>query len=258
MGKISNIKILLNQNLNKKIQNPIKNFIFKYKINNIVLLILFLTYISLVKGKSKRIDLYINNCEVSFLIKGKGLKKILSDNFSPRPNSISIDNINMGEIKEYYNFEKANSQVSLIYDNLNSCENMFNGLTSIYQITISFFNVSITSIKSMFKGCSSLNEITFLSFDTSQVTDMSNVFHGCSSLTSLNLNSFVTSGVNFMSYMFCGCSNLENLDLSNFVTSSVENLEYMFDGCSQLSSLNIESFDTNNVKSTFSKIKLSN
>ena len=69
----------------------------------------------------------------------------------------------------------------MIYDELNSCENMFSGVTSFYEITLSL-NDSITSMNSMFKGCTSLNKTTFLNFDTSNVNDMSHAFDGCTSL----------------------------------------------------------------------------
>ena len=77
----------------------------------------------------KRTNLYINNCEITLHIKDKGKRKILSDSFSPLPNSISIDNVNQGNKKKEYEFNNANAKVIMIYDELNSCENMFSGVT---------------------------------------------------------------------------------------------------------------------------------
>ena len=112
-------------------KNPIKSCIYGNKLNNMILLIsiLFLTYITLCIGMLKRTNLYINNCEITLLIKDKGKAKILSDSFSLLPNSISIDNVNQGNKKKEYEFNKANAKVIMIYDELNSCENMFNGVT---------------------------------------------------------------------------------------------------------------------------------
>ena len=62
-----------------------------------------MSYISLCIGMFKRTNLYINNCEITLHIKDKGKRKILSDSFSPLPNSISIDNVNQGDKKKNMN-----------------------------------------------------------------------------------------------------------------------------------------------------------
>ena len=104
MVRILNIKKLFNLKVNK-MKNPIKSCIYRNKLNNMILLIsiLFLIYITLCIGMLKRTNLYINNCEITLHIKEKGKAKILSDSFSPLPNSISIDNVNQGDKKKNMN-----------------------------------------------------------------------------------------------------------------------------------------------------------
>jgi len=47
------------------------------------------------------------------------------------------------------------------------------------------------------------------------VTNIRSMFHGCSSLEELNLSTFYTNNVTDMSCMFSGCSSLKELNLSN-------------------------------------------
>ena len=105
----------------------------------------------------------------------------------------------------------------------------------------------VTSMYSMFSGCSSLTSLDLSSFDTSNVTNMNSMFSSCSSLTSLDLSSFNTSNVTNMESMFSACSSLKSLDLSNFNTSKVTEMRYMFAGCSSLTSLDLSNWDTSNV-----------
>ena len=133
---------------------------------------------------------------------------------------------------------------------------MFDGCSSLSSLDLSTFNTSgATNMIAMFEGCSSLSSLNLSTFDTSNVTRMSLMFYGCSSLISLDLSTFNTSNVTDMSWMFRGCSNLSSLNLSTFNTNNVTNMGCMFEGCSNLSSLNLSKFDaskTTNYKSIFS------
>ena len=131
-----------------------------------------------------------------------------------------------------------------------SMNSMFRGCSSLTSIDLSSFNTSnVTSMGSMFSSCSSLTSVDLNNFNTSKVTDMSEMFDGCSSLTSLDLSSFNTSNVTSMGSMFSSCSSLTELDLSNFNTSKVTNMSWMFIRCSNLTSLDLSSFNTSNVTS---------
>ena len=105
----------------------------------------------------------------------------------------------------------------------------------------------LTSMNSMFYGCSSLTSCDLSGFDTSQVMHMTSMFNDCSSLVSLDLSGFDTSKATSISYMFYGCSSLVSLDLSGFDTSKAIHMNYMFRDCSSLKSLDLSGFDTSKV-----------
>ena len=84
-------------------------------------------------------------------------------------------------------------------------------------------------------NCSSLQFLYIYNFNTSKVTTMYSMFSGCTLLQSPDLSSFNTSNVTNMSYMFQGCTVLRRLDLSSFNTSNVTNMSSMFKGCDILS-----------------------
>ena len=126
---------------------------------------------------------------------------------------------------------------------------LFSNYTKLISIIFDDVDTSkVTSMISMFYGCSSLANLDLSNFNTSNVTYMNSMFDGCSSLTSLDLSNFNTSNVTSMNSMFYGCSSLTSLDLSNFNTSNVTNMNYMFYGCSSLINLNLSSF-TNQINS---------
>ena len=87
---------------------------------------------------------------------------------------------------------------------------------------------NITSMNSMFNGCSSPTSLNLSSWDTSNVTDMNFMFCSCLSLTSLNLSSWDTSNVSSMYWMFYNCLSLTSLDLTGWDTSSVTDTKQMF------------------------------
>lgn len=121
-----------------------------------------------------------------------------------------------------------------------------NNLTSIEGME--YLNTSeVTTMRAMFSGCSSLNNIDLSNFDTSKVTSMRNMFNDCGSLTSLDVSNFETSNVTDMYRMFYGCSKLPSLDVSHLNTSNVIDMYRMFYGCSGLTSLNVSGFNTSKV-----------
>ena len=106
------------------------------------------------------------------------------------------------------------------------------------------------SLYSCFGDCKNLTTLTFPStFNTSSVTEMRSMFSGCSSLSSLDLSTFDTSNVTSMSSMFSGCRSLISLNLSTFNTSSVTSMSWMFRRCSSLTSVDLSTFNTSSVLS---------
>ena len=106
----------------------------------------------------------------------------------------------------------------------------------------------MTDASYLFYGCSGLQSINMVGFDTSDITDMKFMFHGCKKLETLDLSGFDTSDVTDMQYMFYGCETLETLDLSGFDSSKVTSMSWMFDRCKSLEKLNLNGFDTRNVE----------
>ena len=131
---------------------------------------------------------------------------------------------------------------------VSTARSMFLDCRSLESLDLSCLDTSsATSMSSMFWGCSSLKSLDLSGLDTSSVEGMLGMFEGCSSLKSLDLSGLDTSNATGMSSMFCGCSSLESLDLSGLDTSSVVGMRGMFDGCSSLESLDLFGFDTSSV-----------
>ena len=94
-------------------------------------------------------------------------------------------------------------------------------------------NLNNTSF--MFSKCSSLKEIEFISFDTTDVTNMNSMFKGCYELEYLDLTTFNTTNVNDMGFMFQGCYKLKGIKgINNFNTINVVNMNSMFKHCDEL------------------------
>jgi len=102
----------------------------------------------------------------------------------------------------------------------------------------------MTTMKSMFSGCSNLEDIDFTLFDTSKVQSMKYMFYGCSSLKDISLP-FDTNNVYDMSYMFYSCRSAENIDLFAFMTHKLCLANAMFGKCPKLETVAISGdFDT--------------
>ncbi len=126
-------------------------------------------------------------------------------------------------------------------------EATFYNFTSLEEIVFNNFNTSnVTSMRDVFAGCSSLTTLDVSNFDTSNVTTMQGMFNGCTLLTQLDVSSWNTSNVTIMSSLFKN-TGLEELDLSNFDTSNVTNMHGMFYQSSSLTKIVLSSFVTSNV-----------
>lgn len=83
-----------------------------------------------------------------------------------------------------------------------SCNSMFvqNEFTT---INLSNLDTSkVTSMRSMFEGCTKLKELDLSNFNTSKVTDMSKMFYGLFSLEKLNISNFDFTNVEYYYTMF--------------------------------------------------------
>ncbi len=110
---------------------------------------------------------------------------------------------------------------------------------------------SVTSYSSMFAGCSSLTDFSFLSkFNTSGATSYQAMFSGCTAVDSIDLSSFVFDNVTSMHEMFNGCTNLKQITFpENLNTSKLTTISGLFKNCSSLLSIDLKNFDTSHIKS---------
>lgn len=139
-------------------------------------------------------------------------------------------------------------QVKALNSDMTTMKNMFRNCSSLTSIDFSNFDASkVVYMDNMLYGCSSLTSLDFSNLDTSNVTSMSFMLYTCSSLTSLNLSNINTSKVTRMDGMFRNCSSLTTLDLSDFNTSNVTNMSTMFFSCDSLTSLNLSNFNVSKV-----------
>ena len=128
--------------------------------------------------------------------------------------------------RECKNLENINQILNT--SNVTSMNSMFNGCTSL--VTIPLFDTSsATSMIAMFSDCTSLTTIPQL--NTSSVTSMNAMFYGCTSLTTIpQLN---TSNVTDMNAMFNGCTSLTTIPQLNMI--QVDSLTGVFANCNSLS-----------------------
>lgn len=90
----------------------------------------------------------------------------------------------------------------------------------------------VTTMNSMFIGCTALKSLDLTNFNTSSLTNMSRMFYSCHALTTLDLSSFNTSRVTGMSEAFYYCPQLTTIYVGNeWSTASVTDGSSMFYEC---------------------------
>ena len=88
---------------------------------------------------------------------------------------------------------------------------------------------------SIFSEFTNVTNITFNNINTSSVTSMNSMFKGCSSLTSIDLSKFNISNVLNMEEMFDGATSLVTIEVgSTWNTTNVTSSNNMFNNCSSL------------------------
>ena len=153
---------------------------------------------------------------------------------------------NFTKLKQIEGIENLNTE------NVTSMRDMFRGCSSLTSLDVTHFNTgNVTSMVKMFSNCFQLAELDVTHFNTANVENMSNMFRGCSSLTSLDVTHFNTENVTNMSSMFSECIGLISLDVTHFNTANVENMSNMFYICSSLTSLDVTNFNTVKVTSMY-------
>lgn len=99
------------------------------------------------------------------------------------------------------------------------------------------------SCQGMFINCnnSGFTSIDLNDFNGEKVTTMQSMFEGCSKLTSIDLSSLVTTDkLTNLSYMFKGCEKVTSLDLSGFTTSNVTTFASMFENMKAVTEIKLD------------------
>lgn len=185
-----------------------------------------------------------------------GYKKVLDENNVSWESGVTVDAAQSGAIRYYeipngdgtytgYVLSRGNIQA-----NPNSA-NMFENCSSLTNIEFGNFDTSqAQKLNYIFQNCSSLPSLDLTSFDTSSATTMDAMFNGCTKLTQIKgLEKFNTSNVTSMAWMFQNCSSLTKVNLLSFDTTKVWSMFGMFGGCKALTTLDLSSFSTETINS---------
>ena len=134
------------------------------------------------------------------VLTGKGNQNFINSNFYLAPFEVIINGDIISSNIKSYEFKNDSNNVRIKFDGfLESCENMFEGLSSIIQIDSSNLDFSkVTSMSSMFNHCINLEKIIFGNINTSLVKDMYRLFHCCTKLKSIDVSRFENSSVTNM------------------------------------------------------------
>ena len=140
------------------------------------------------------------------------------------------------------NWPDVEEKKDILYlsEDLSDCTDLsyrYAGLKSLKAIVPYGVTDKVNDMSSMFDGCSSLVDISFLAnWDTSNVTDMSAMFNNCTSLYDLSpIKDWDTSSVTDMSGMFYHCISIGNIaPVANWDVSSVKDMTGMFRVCLSL------------------------
>ena len=188
--------------------------------------------------------------EISLVINGPGVHNFINEAFNLNPSEVIVNGDRRFSCHKSCDFPDGLNNVTIKYsEKINSCENMFKGMTNIVEIDLSKLDTSgVTSMSEMFRDCINLEKITFGNINTSSVNNMFYLFCGYIKLSSIDVSNFNTSSVITMEAMFSHCETLLSLDASSFNTKNLISLYDTFAYCYKLTSINVSSFDTSKVQ----------
>ena len=184
-----------------------------------------LNIVSSFQLKNKKRYIMSQSSSIKLKIENSGNQKIFSNittysSCKPliSPDEIYINGENQSEIKNIYNFENNNNEITLIWYN------------------------PLNNTSCMFKDCTSITEIDLSNFDDSQLIKMQYMFMNCQSLKKIEISNIHGNKVNDAGYLFRDCVNLESIDLANFKAPYNVYLHHMFENCKALASLNYPNY----------------
>ncbi|MBQ9667402.1 MAG: BspA family leucine-rich repeat surface protein [Prevotella sp.] len=152
--------------------------------------------------------------------------------------------LNVGLSTPKWNLDEVKNNVrTVVFDasfakaNPQSTYRWFEGLRRVNKITDmdNMNTANVTTMRQMFSGCESLENLDVSMLNTENVTDMNSMFSGCDYLSILDLSTFNTKKVTDMAGMFSQCTDLTTVNVGqHWSTDAVTSSEGMFDGCSSI------------------------
>lgn len=154
------------------------------------------------------------------------VKSKLSGNIASLFKGRSLQSLDLRgwDLSEVTNVAELCASTPITYANLSGLKlnvtdvpQLFYQCTSLKEVDVTdMVSDKLTSITVPFMGCSALTKIKGLdTWDTSKVTSMPSVFSGCSSLEELDLSSWDFTNCNTCSGFISGATNIKKLNLSN-------------------------------------------
>ena len=222
-----------------------------FYIENLILYLMIFK-ISSTFSLSRRRNINVFESEIKLLITGNNANNnLLSSTFEANPSQVLVNGVVETSCSKTCYLKKGVNNVTIKFEEqLESCKNLFNGLTNIKEIDLSKFDASkVKDMSYMFAGCSNLEKIYFGNIKTNLVENMESLFKNCTKLTSIDLSNFETVSVTNMANMFSDCQNVKHINISvQFKTSKVENFMRWLYHCYELVSIDVSNFDTSKVK----------
>ena len=94
------------------------------------------------------------NSKIHLIIKGKGLQKLLSDDFKGEPSEVFVNGLKDNSCKKSCYLKQDKSYITLLFERqFESCQSMFSCLEAIIEIDLSKFDFSkVKNMAKMFYG----------------------------------------------------------------------------------------------------------
>lgn len=202
-------------------------------------------------------------------------------------NSVSFDNLNIGNREKFVSFVKLKNSFSSATlnritlenatDEPNSLRDLFNGCSNLTHVTLDEYTMGqVRNGTAMFMKCGFTNIADIEGLDTKNVVKFHAMFSGCSAMhwnTSDENYSLRVENAEIMTSVFNGCSSLEEVKYSGDGTTlfSASDFKDIYNGCSNLTTVsadnikvgkrsaivNLFKYDSNLTNASLSNIDLS-
>lgn len=110
---------------------------------------------------------------------------------------------------------------------------------------LNFNTINVVNMHSFFAQCKSLKEIDLSFLNTINVTDFDYMFFGCESLENLDLNCLDMRNCESCYKMFSNCTNLRKIDMKNCKSYRLYTIDDMFSYCDKLKYVDMRNFLVN-------------